>query len=245
MTIGFPLLLIPLAIYNIVVFLMPGVSFTAAVATVRLLSGAEWPLTFGDLLLALSLLLLLFEVVKAARPGAKYLTDHLLSLLVFGGALAEFLLLAPFGTSTFFLLTLLMAVDFLAGAATALRHRKYRTIDDVPADDHDDMPHVEAPERPIADEPAGRWAPEPIPREAVRPDPPRSEPPMMSSAPSVSQAVVPPIEKISPATHEASTGAIKSGRKISEWSVADLVQDTDPSGATKTPPPSEKPPSAR
>lgn len=244
MTIGFPLLLIPLAIYNIVVFLMPGVSFTAAIATVRLLSGAEWSLTFGDLLLALSLLLLLFEVVKAARPGAKYLTDHLLSLFVFSGALAEFLLLSPFGTSTFFLLTLLMAVDFLAGAASALRHRKYRTIDDVPADDHDCIPHDDTPERPIADEPAGRWTPEPSPREIIRPEPPRTASPVMPGTPPVSQAVVPPMEKISPAIHEVSTGATKAGRKISEWSVADLVQDTDSPGATKAPAPSEKPPSA-
>ena len=72
------------------------------------------------------MLLLLFEVVKAARPGARYLTDHLLSLIVFGGAAAEFLLLAPFGTSTFFLLTVLMAVEFLAGVSIGFRNRNRR-----------------------------------------------------------------------------------------------------------------------
>lgn len=243
MTIGFPLLLIPLAIYNIVVFLMPGVSFTAAITTVRLLSGADWSLTFGDLLLALSLLLLLFEVVKAARPGAKYLTDHLLSLLVFGGALAEFLLLSSFGTSTFFLLTALMAVDFLAGAASALRHRKYRAADNAPADHHD-IPHDDASERPIADEPAGTWGVDPSQREAIRRDPRPVSPVTPAAIPSESQAVVPPIEKISPAVHEASTVAAKSGRKISDWSVADLVQDTDQTGATKSQSPDGKPSSA-
>lgn len=241
MTIGFPLLLIPLAIYNIVVFLMPGVSFTAAVATVRLLSGADWPLTFGDLLLAFSLLLLLFEVVKAARPGAKYLTDHLLSLLVLCGALAEFLLLSPFGTSTFFLLTSLMAVDFFAGAASALRHRKYRAVDDAPAD-HYDMPHRDAIERPIADEPAGTWGPEPLQREEIRRETPPPVSPVTPTVPPASQASVPPVEKISPAVHETSTGTAKSARKISDWSVADLVQDTDHPGGTKIPS-SEKPPS--
>ncbi len=241
MTIGFPLLLIPLAIYNIVVFLMPGVSFTAAVTIVRLVSGAEWSVTFADLLLALSLLLLLFEVVKAGRPSAKYLTDHLLSLLVFGGAFAEFLLLAPFGTSTFFLLTGLMAVDFLAGASSALRDRKYRAADDVPTDDQD-IPHGDAPERPIADEPGGKWVPEPLPREAVRSDQPRPISPVTPAA--AAQPVVPSVEKIYPAVHETSTGTVKSGRKISEWSVADLMQDTDHPGDTKAPPPSEKPPSA-
>ncbi len=100
--IGFPLLLIPLAIYNIIVFLMPGVSFADPVVKLTLMSGAEWPLTLGDMLLALAILLLLSEVIKGARPGAKYLTDHLLSLIVFGGAAAEFVLWPKFGTSTGF-----------------------------------------------------------------------------------------------------------------------------------------------
>ncbi len=90
--VGFPLLLIPLAIYNIIVFLMPGVSFTDPLVKLTLMSGAEWPLTLSDVLLALGVLLLMCEVIKGARPGAKYLTDHLLSLIVFGAAVAEFLL---------------------------------------------------------------------------------------------------------------------------------------------------------
>ena len=119
--IGFPLLLIPLAIYNIIVFLMRDVSFAAPLFTVPLMSGAGWPVTLSDVLLTLGILLLLFEVIKGARPGAKYLTDHLLSLLVFGGAAAEFVLLPQFGTSTFFLLTLLALVDFLSGIALRAR----------------------------------------------------------------------------------------------------------------------------
>ena len=38
--VGFPLLLIPLAIYNIVVFLMQGVGFETPLARVALASGA-------------------------------------------------------------------------------------------------------------------------------------------------------------------------------------------------------------
>ena len=67
--IGFPLLLIPLAIYNIFVFLMPGVAFTSPIVTVTLMSGVQWTLTFGDALIALAIVLLLFEVIKASRPG--------------------------------------------------------------------------------------------------------------------------------------------------------------------------------
>jgi hypothetical protein len=119
--VGFPLLLIPLAIYNIIVFLMPGVTLAEPLLTLTLMSGAEWPLTLSDILLALAVLLLLLEVVKGARPGAKYLTDHLLSLIVFGAAAAEFLLWPKFGTSTFFLLAMLALVDFLSGIALRAR----------------------------------------------------------------------------------------------------------------------------
>ncbi len=62
--VGFPLLLIPLAIFNIIVFLMPGVSFAEPIVTLTLMSGARWPLTLSDMLLALGILMLLFEVIK-------------------------------------------------------------------------------------------------------------------------------------------------------------------------------------
>ncbi len=126
MMIGFPLLLIPLAIVNILVFLMPGVSFTDPIFTVPLLSQAAWKITFGDMLIAFSMLLLLVEVIKGARPGGKYFTDHFLALLVFAGAVAEFLLLPQFATSVFFLLTVLMLVDFLAGISLRLRSETRR-----------------------------------------------------------------------------------------------------------------------
>ncbi len=120
--VGFPLLLIPLAIYNIIVFLMPGVSLGDPLVTLPLTSGAAWPLTLGDILLAIGIVVLLLEVIKGARPGAKYLTDHLLSLIVCGGAIAEFLLWPRFGNSIYFLLTLLALADFLSGLA--LRSRR-------------------------------------------------------------------------------------------------------------------------
>src|SRR6202011_5168915 len=111
--VGFPLLLIPLAIYNIIAFLMRDVSFAAPLFTLPLI----------DMLLALGILLLLLEIIKGALPGAKYLTDHLLSLLVFCGAAAEFVLLPQFGTSTYFLLAMLALVDFLSGIALRARRR--------------------------------------------------------------------------------------------------------------------------
>jgi hypothetical protein len=129
--VGFPLLLIPLAIYNIIVFLMPGVSFAEPLVRLTLVSGTQWPVTLSDMLLALGVLLLLFEIIKGARPGAKYLTDHLLSLLVFGAAAAEFVLWPQFGTSTYFLLAMLALVDFLSGIA--LRARRGTQVAPDPA----------------------------------------------------------------------------------------------------------------
>jgi hypothetical protein len=153
--VGFPLLLIPLAIFNIIVFLMPGVSFSDPVLRLPLTSGAEWPVTLSDMLLALAILMLLFEVIKGARPGAKYLTDHLLSLVVFGGAVAEFLLWPRFASSTFFLLTLLAMVDFLSGVA--LRTRRAKVATPVPAA----VPVRSDPEPPVAAAPEPRPAPTP------------------------------------------------------------------------------------
>jgi len=129
--IGFPLLLIPLAIYNIIAFLMPDVRFGEPLFKLALMSGTEWPVTLSDVLIALGILLLLIEVIKGARPGAKYFTDHLLSLIVFGAAAAEFVLWPKFGTSTYFLLTALALVDFLSGLA--LRRRRGAVTAAVPS----------------------------------------------------------------------------------------------------------------
>src|SRR4029078_7654998 len=121
--VGFPLLLIPLAIYNIIVFLMPGVSFTDPLVKGPLMSGAGWAVTLSDVLLARAILLLLAEVIKGARPGAKYLTDHLLSLIVFGAAAAEVLLWPKFPSSTHFLMTAFSLLDFVSGLALRTRRR--------------------------------------------------------------------------------------------------------------------------
>ena len=129
--VGFPLLLIPLAVYNIIVFLMPSVSLAEPVLKLTLMSGAEWPVNLSDMLLALGIFLLLLEIIKGARPGAKFLTDHLLSLVVFGAAAAEFLLWPRFGTSTYCLLAMLALVDFLSGIA--LRARRGTQVVSGPA----------------------------------------------------------------------------------------------------------------
>lgn len=177
--VGFPLLLIPLAIYNIIVFLMPDVSFTDPLVKLALMSGAEWTVTLSDVLLTLGILLLLAEVIKGARPGAKYLTDHLLSLIVFGAAAAEFVMWPKFGTSTFFLLTALALVDFLSGLALRTRRRVVAVA--APAPSRKGAAKVEAPER----EPAPEPAPAPVAPPPAAAPPAAAVPPAASVAESV------------------------------------------------------------
>jgi len=90
--IGFPLLLVPFAIYNIVAFLMPGTSWTSTLATVHMMSGADWAMSGGDMLVTLAILLLFVEMMKAAQPGSRGVVDHGLSLLLFLAMTAEFVL---------------------------------------------------------------------------------------------------------------------------------------------------------
>lgn len=167
--VGFPLLLIPLAIYNIIVFLMPGVTLAEPLLTVTLMSGAQWPVTLSDILLALGMLLLLLEVIKGARPGAKYLTDHLLSLIVFGAAAAEFLLWPKFGTSTYFLLSLLSLVDFLSGIALRARRGTVAANAARPAGRKRETPEPQFDPTPAPSVPAATAAAESAPLDRTEP----------------------------------------------------------------------------
>jgi hypothetical protein len=180
--VGFPLLLIPLAIYNIIVFLMPGVSFTDPLVKLTLMSGAEWTVTLSDMLLTLGILLLLAEVIKGARPGAKYLTDHLLSLLVFGAAAAEFVLWPKFGTSTYFLMTALSLVDFLSGLALRARRRAV-AVAAAP------VPPAKAAVPEKAEAPAVEPQPAPAPA-PPRATPPAPATPSVPAAASVAESVL-------------------------------------------------------
>jgi hypothetical protein len=118
---GFPLLLIPFAVYNMIVFLTPGVSWTAPVTTVHMMSGQDWVLTWEDLLIAVSILLLWVEIIKSTRMGIRSIMDHVLAMALFVAMLIEFLLVQRAGTSTFFLLMIICLVDVLAGFIVSIR----------------------------------------------------------------------------------------------------------------------------
>jgi hypothetical protein len=112
---SFPLFLISFAIYNMVAFLTPGTSWEGTLFAIPMQSGASWTVGAGDLLLALSLLFLFFETLKATRSYTRTIVDHLLSTLVFVAALVEFLLVKEAATSVFALLLLMSLVDVIGG----------------------------------------------------------------------------------------------------------------------------------
>ena len=116
--VGVPLLIVPFAIYNIFAFIIPGVSWGTPFASVTLRSGAEWQIAPGDLLIAFSILILLVELVKLTRLGVRSWVDHLLSLVLFAGMTAEFVMVQAVATPTFFLLLVIAFVDFVGGIAS-------------------------------------------------------------------------------------------------------------------------------
>jgi hypothetical protein len=118
---GFPLLLVPFAIYNIIAFLMPGVSWTSALISIHMASGAECSLSPGDILITLAILLLFGEVMKSTRIGVRTVVDHALSLILFIGMLVEFILVKQAASAIFFLLLVISFIDVLSGFAVTLR----------------------------------------------------------------------------------------------------------------------------
>ena len=117
----FPLLIIPLAIYNIVVFLMPGVPWDTELVTVPMMSGGQWKIVFSDVLIALTLAMLFIETVKATRSSSRSVIDHMLSTMVFVGSLVEFLLVPQAATSPFALIVLISLIDVIGGYTVSIR----------------------------------------------------------------------------------------------------------------------------
>lgn len=131
---GFPLLLIPFVIYNIVAFIfrLPNDIWTATATTVHMMSGGDWVLTWEDILLAGSILLLWIEIIKSTRLGGRAAMDHVLAMALFVGMLVEFLLVPQAETSTFFLLLTIALVDVLAGLTIGMRAARRQVEIDGP-----------------------------------------------------------------------------------------------------------------
>jgi hypothetical protein len=125
---AFPLLVLPVAFYNILMLTISG-GFTGAGAGARLsaplasfpmASHTVWTVSLGDLLLTGSLLILFAELLKSAGSRRIAILNHSLSMLLFIICLVEFLLFPAFATSTFFLISLMVLLDVAAGFLTTL-----------------------------------------------------------------------------------------------------------------------------
>jgi len=80
----------------------------------------HWVVSFGDLLVLLSLLLLFIELLKSTSTGTAAIFNHALSMLVFIICLVEFLLHPAFATSVFFIIMILSLLDVLAGVVVTI-----------------------------------------------------------------------------------------------------------------------------
>ena len=119
--VGFPLLLIPFAIYNIIAFLF-GTGFNDTLFTIPMMSKATLNVTTSDMLLILSIFLLFVEILKATRVGGtRSIIDHILSFVLFIVMLGEFMMVPRAGTSTFLLLLVIAFVDVIGGFSVSIR----------------------------------------------------------------------------------------------------------------------------
>ena len=119
--IGFPLLIIPFAIYNMIAFLLPGIKWSQEMATIHMMSGAEWTFTPGELLVSVSIIVLFFEMLKSTRLSTRTIVDHGLSTVIFIAMIVEFLLVKQAATGTFFLLLVISFVDVVGGFTITIR----------------------------------------------------------------------------------------------------------------------------
>jgi len=118
--IAFPLLIIPFALYNMIAFLLT-LEFSTRLFDVPLLSGRSMPVSTGDVLVLMGVLLLYIEILKATRLSSKAIMDHVLSMIVFLAMTIEFIAVQRAATSTFLILIALSFVDVIGGFTITIR----------------------------------------------------------------------------------------------------------------------------
>ncbi len=122
----FPLLTIPIVVYNLMTFLgaNPEIAFADRLSSelwsVQMASGATWTMTPGDILTLIGLILLFVELIKSTHTGSAAIINHGLSLILFIICLIEFLLLKSFATSVFFAIMMMTLLDTLAGVIVTI-----------------------------------------------------------------------------------------------------------------------------
>jgi hypothetical protein len=116
-----PFTVFPLILYNIIAYAFPGTTWTGEVFGLTMVSGAEWALRLGDLMVALGITMLFLEIMKSGRAGTAQITNHILSTVVLIVYIIEFILVDIAATSVFFLLTVISLFDVIAGFTITIR----------------------------------------------------------------------------------------------------------------------------
>ena len=117
-----PLMIIPFIAYNAIALTATAPNpWLGEIATIGLLSGGEWVMRLGDVMLVAALFFLFIEIIKATRTSNASVVDHLLSTLVFVAFLIEFLVVPQAANSVFFLMMMMAAVDLMAGFSVSIR----------------------------------------------------------------------------------------------------------------------------
>ena len=120
---AFPLLALPVLVYNLALLTMRGglnsldapAQLASPLFSIHMTSGGVWPVTAGDLYLGAALVVMFVELLKSTNSRNVAIINHSLSMILFVACLVEFLLLKGFATSVFFLITLMVLLDVLAG----------------------------------------------------------------------------------------------------------------------------------
>ena len=112
----FPLLALSFVAYNAA--MLAGVDFEVnptLFSLPHLTRETPTPIGAADLLLGVAIVLLYFEILKAARISRTTIIDHMLSMAVFIAFLIEMIVAKGAGTATFMILTLISLIDVIAG----------------------------------------------------------------------------------------------------------------------------------
>ena len=116
-----PLTVVPFILFNVLGFVYGGQPWGNVVFGLAMVSGLKWTVSLGDLIILLGLVMLFFELLRAARPGTSTVTNHLASTFVFIVYLLEFILAAVAANSVFFILTVISLFDVAAGFTISIR----------------------------------------------------------------------------------------------------------------------------
>ena len=115
---------LPLIAFSVFIYILLAfskVDLQAVRFTIALPSQAKWEIRIEDLLLLVALGLFCIEIIKSSFSGAASMVDHVLSLGLCVVCLLMFLLVEKCGTSSFFFLMILAAIDVVAGYVIAVR----------------------------------------------------------------------------------------------------------------------------